>query len=296
MISNACRGAILIAAVLAHCAWAQTEIETPSPAPAVAKSDRIESVPDELEGVGITEHLGTKIPLALTFTDSEGRTFKLADAFDGKRPVVLNLGYYGCPMLCGLVLDGLLDAMKEIPLSVGKDYVVLTLSIDPTEKAVIARMGKQKAIQKLGQPEAAAAWQFLSGDAENIQKLTDAVGWGFKWNERRQEFAHTAALVVLTPDGVVSRYLYGVQFPPKTLRLSLVEASEGKIGSTLDQILLFCFHYDATDGTYSLAAMNVMRLAGVVTALALGSGIGLAVWRERRRGRRRQEESALSEA
>lgn len=291
-LRTACSAALL----LANSALAQSSGDPKSPAmeikpavippmPAEVKADRAESLPHELEGVGITEQLGKQVPLELTFTDSEGRAVRLRDYFDGRRPVVLNLGYFGCPMLCGLVLDGLIEAMQEIPLSVGEDFTVLTLSIDASEKAVIAQLGKQNAVRKLGQSEAAKAWHFLSGSEENIRKLTDAVGFGFKWNERRKEYAHAAALIILTPEGTVSRYLYGVQFPAKTVRLSLVEASQGKIGTTLDQLLLYCFHYDAAERVYALAAMNLMRLAGGVTVLALGSGIGLALIRERRRRR-----------
>jgi len=248
--------------------------------PAKPKMDRAEPLPGELEGVGITEQLGKVAPLDLTFTDSAGKPVALRQYFRQNRPVILNLGYFGCPMLCGLVMNGLLEAMREIDMMPGRDYDVLSISFDPSETSVLARLKKQNYIKEFGHPEAAGGWHFLVGDEQSTKKLTEAVGYGFKWNAPRGEFAHAAVIIVLTPDGTVSRYLYGVQFPPRTLRLSLVEASQGKIGSTLDRILLYCFHYDAGAGEYTPAAMNIMRLGGGVTAAALAGLIGFALLRE----------------
>jgi protein SCO1/2 len=255
------------------------------------KTDRAEPLPGELEGVGLTEKLGDSIPLDLKFTDSNGNPVTLKKYFDQGRPVILNLGYFGCPMLCGVIMNGMLEAMQETPMMPGEDYEVLTISFDPSEAPVLARLKKQNYIKEFGNPQAASGWHFLVGKQDAISRLTDSVGYEFKWNERRGEFAHPSALVILTPEGRISRYLYGVRFPSTTFRLSLVEASEGKIGSTLDQLILYCFHYDDGVGQYTPAAINIMRLGGGITAIVLISLIGAALIREMRRRRSRRAET-----
>ncbi len=257
-----------------------------APAASPSPSPTPPPLPDELEGVGIEEKSGEQTPLDLRFTDSAGKPVVLEQYFGGDRPVILNLGYYGCPMLCGLILNGMLDSLKDIDMLPGEDFEIITVSIDPAESTSLARLKKQNYLKAYGKPAAARGWHFLTGDERNIRALADAVGFKYKWIERRKEFSHSAALIVLTPEGKISRYLYGVQFPRKTLRLSLVEASEGKIGSTFDRITLYCFHYDPAEGTYTLAAHNVMRLGAVTTVLALGSVLGVAFLRERRQRRR----------
>lgn len=227
-------------------------------------------LPAELEGIGITEKLKAPVPLALEFKDENGNTVKLDQYFQSHKPVILTLVYYRCPMLCGLVLNGLLESMQEISLSPGKDFEIVTVSIDPLETPKLAKIKKQNYIKEFGHPEAAQGWHFLSGKEKNIKTLADSVGFGYKWIERRKEFAHAAAIMIITPDGRVSRYLGGIEYDPQTLRLSLVEASEGKIGSTYDQFILTCFHYDAAEGKYSVAAMGIMRLGGGLVALSLG--------------------------
>jgi protein SCO1/2 len=249
---------------------------------------RTEALPDELEGVGIEEHLDARLPLDAVFTDELGREVALRQYFDGERPVVLNLGYYSCPMLCGLVLNGLVDAMQKLSWTCGKEFRVITLSIDPTETRILANLKKANAVSELGRPEAATGWCFLTGREEQIHAVTDAAGFQFRWNEKRQQYAHAAALIVCTPDGRVSRYLYGIQFDPQTLRLSLVEAADGKAGSSFDRLLLFCFHYDAEEGRYGPEARNLMKAGGLVTILLLG-GLLTGFWRrERRRSPRGQ--------
>ncbi len=252
-----------------------------------ALAERTEPLPQQLAGVGVTEHPDARLPLDRVFRDEEGREVRLRDFFDGRRPVILNLGYYACPMLCGLVANGMLDGMKRMDWSPGAEYRVVSLSIDPRENQTLAILKKQNYLKGLGRPSAAAGWSFLTGLEPDIRAVTDAVGFGYRWVEERREFAHAAVLVVCTPDGRVSRYLYGVQFDPQTLRLALVEASEGKIGSTIDQILLFCFHYDAREGRYAVAADRLMRAGGAVVVVALG-GFLLALWR---RDKRRQVQS-----
>lgn len=248
-----------------------------------ALAQRAEPLPAGLEGVGVTEHLGQQVPLDAVFHDEAGREVRLGDQFDGTRPVILNLMYMGCPMLCGLVSNGLIDALQQIDHTVGSEFAVLSVSIDPTETAVLAAVKRQAYLKQYGRPGAEQGWHVLTGDETNIRRLTEAVGFGFRWNEERQEFAHAAVIVVLMPDGTVSRYLYGVLYDPRTLKLSLVEAADGKTGSTLDKFLLFCFHYDATTGRYGPAAMNLMKVGGLLTVAA----IGVLVLGLRRRERRR---------
>lgn len=244
---------------------------------------RKERTPDEIDGVTIEQKLGAKLPLDLQFTDESGKTVTLGDYFKSGRPVVLNLGYFQCPMLCGLVLNATLDVAKEIDLKVGKDYDILSVSFDPRDTAVVAKLKKQNYLTELGQAGADKGWHFLVGKNESIRALTETVGFGYRWNPDRQEYVHAAALIVLTPDGQVSRYLYGVKFVPRTTRLSLVEASEHKIGNVVDSVLLYCFLYDANKGRYTLAALNIMRAGGVFTVLIVGMVVLVALYRERKR-------------
>lgn len=252
---------------------------------AAAEAQRTEPLPQELEGVGITEHLNTTIPLDLEFVDDTGRTVRLADYFDGERPVILSLVYFSCPMLCTLVLNGLTEAMQGISWIPGKEFEIITVSFNPAETHTLAQLKKQNYINEYGRPEAAAGWHFLTGSEANIQTLTKAVGFGYRWDEEQQQFAHAAALFVLTPDGKLSRYLYGIQFEPRPVRFALMEASKGKIGSTIDQVIFYCYHYDADAGTYTLAARRVMRLGGLLTVVILGGWLSASWIRgSRRRG------------
>ncbi len=253
-----------------------------SPALAQERPGRAEPLPAELEGVGVTEHLGDRVPLDAAFRDESGRDVTLGTYVDGSRPVILNLMYMGCPMLCGLVSNGLIDALKQIDHTAGGEFGVLSVSIDPRETPALAAVKHQSLVQQYGRPGAELGWHVLTGDETNIRRLTEAVGFGYRWNEERQEFAHAAVVIVLMPDGAVSRYLYGVQYEPRTLKLSLVEAADGKTGSTLDKFLLFCFHYDATTGRYGPAALNLMKAGGVLTIVA----VGILVWALRRKERR----------
>jgi protein SCO1 len=237
-------------------------------APALAQ--RSEPLPRELEGVGITEVPGARIPLQLEFLDEDGRTVRLADYFAAGRPVILTLNYYRCPMLCGLMLNGLLDGLKRLDWTPGKEFEIVTVSFDPLETPTLARLKKQSYMEEYARPEAVAGWHFLVGQQENITALANAVGFHYRYDEERKQYAHAAGLFVATPDGRVARYLYGVVYEPRTLRLALTEAAHGDIGSSVDQLLLYCFHYDANQGRYVLAAETFMRLGGGATALILG--------------------------
>lgn len=248
-----------------------------------ARAGRIEPLPKELEGVGIVEHLDGRLPLDLTFTDETGREVALGDYFGKDRPVVLTLVYYSCPMLCTLVLNGMVDALKQFDMTPGEEFEIVTVSFDPTETPTLAKFKKQNYLNDYGRPEAAAGWHFLVGQPEPIRQLTDAVGFGYRWNEEQKQYVHQAAIFVATPDGRLSRYLYGVMFDPRTLKLSIVEAGKGKIGSTLDQIALYCFHYNPDSGKYAVAATRFMQLGGMVTIVIVGSLLSTFWVRDRRR-------------
>lgn len=267
--------------LLAGLAAAHAQQAAPPPETAPGGADRIEPLPAGLEDVGIDERLDTRLPLDLTFTDHDGRTVRLGDYFDGRRPVLLTLNYYKCPMLCGLMLNGLLDALRELEWTAGQQFQVVTLSFDPLETTPLARVKRNAYLSEYGRPAAAGGWHFLTGRKPAIDALLEAAGYRIRWDEKTQQWSHAAALILCTPDGRISRYLYGVLFEPRTLRLSLVEASEGRIGSTVDRILLFCYHYQ--DGEYTLAALNLVRAGGLLSLAAVGGLLGYLWRREARR-------------
>ncbi len=239
---------------------------------------RTEPLPKELEGVGITEHPGAQVPLDLEFTAEDGTPVRLSQYITGKRPVILTLNYYRCPMLCTLLLNGLSDGLKELAWTPGKEFEVVTVSIDPTETSKLAMLKKESYITELGRPGAAAGWHFLTGKEPNIKALASSVGFGYRYDEERQQYAHAAGIFLLTPGGRVARVLYGVAFDPATLKLGLTEAGRGKVGSATDQFLLYCYHYDSNAGRYVVAASNIMRLGGLATAVVVGVWL-FAAWR-----------------
>ena len=239
------------------------------PVAAQRQAQRQEAGPEALKEVGIDEHLGGQIPLDLHFRDENGGDVTLASIFRGERPAVLSLNYSDCPMLCTLVLNGLVDGLKESTWVPGQQFDIVSVSIDPLETPQRARLTKQKYLRSYGRPETAAGWHFLTGNQDSIKRLADAVGFRYKYVEKDKQYAHAAVITICTPQGRVSRYLYGVQFPEQTLRLSLVEAGEGKVGSTMDKILLYCFHYDAEAGRYGPVARNLMKLGAGMTCTVL---------------------------
>jgi len=225
--------------------------------------------PPRLENVGIEQRLDAQVPRELTFVDDSGRPVKLGEYF-GKRPIILNLVYYNCTMLCGEALAGLAGSMKMIKFDVGKEFDVVTVSFNPDETPEIAAAKKKDYIERYGRPGAASGWHFLTGRAESINALTKAVGFQYQYDPKLNQYAHATAIMVLTPEGRISRYFYGVDFPPKDLRMGLVEASQGKIGNLTDQVLLYCYHYDATTGKYGAVIGNILRLGAGVTTVLLG--------------------------
>lgn len=246
-------------------------------------------LPLDLQDVKFDQRLNAQAPLDVTFRDETGKTVTLHDYFDGK-PVILNLAYFRCPMLCDQVLNGMTQAMLDMPYVAGKDFHVLTVSFDPAETPEMAAAKKKTYLGRYGHPEAADGWHFLTGDEGSIKRLTDAVGFRYHWDARHEQYAHAAGLVLLTPLGKVSRYFFDVRFSPTDLRLGLVEASQNHIGSLADQVLLFCFHYDPEDGKYGPAILNLLRLGGVLTVLGIGVFVGL-LWRRERRRRRLKSEA-----
>ena len=249
---------------------------------------RAEPLPDELEGIGIFEHPDTLLPLDLEFSDENGHTVRLRDIFDGRRPVVLNLAYFTCPMLCTLVLNGVVDAMNAIPFQQGRDFVNVIVSIDPEETAELARSKKAAYLKTYEREVDGSDWHFLVGREENIQALAGAVGFGYRYDAQQDQFLHSAATFVCTPAGHVSRYLYGIEYEPQTFRLSLLQAAQGQIGSSLDRLILFCYHYDAEAGRYSPAALRVVQVGGVLTAFAMSIFLVALRLGEKRRGRATQ--------
>jgi protein SCO1 len=238
--------------------------------------------PAVLNDVGIDQRLNEQVPLDLVFRDESGAPVRLGSYF-GSKPVILSLAYYECPMLCTLVLNGLASALKVLSFDAGKEFEVVTVSFNPDEKPELAAAKKQTYLKAYGRAGAAAGWHFLTGDPDAIAQLTRAVGFRYKFIPEQQQFAHAAGIMVLTPQGKLARYFYGVEFSPRDLRLGLVEAAQNKIGSPVDQLLLFCFHYDATTGKYSATAMGAVRVAGVLTVLALATFLTVTLRREHAR-------------
>lgn len=225
--------------------------------------------PPGLQNVGIEQHLDEQIPADLNFRDETGKPVRLGDYF-GKKPVILNLVYYNCPMLCGEVLSGLEGALRVLKFDVGKEFDVLTVSFDPRETPDMATKKKAEFLKRYGRAGAAGGWHFLTGPQESIDALTKAAGFQYQYDPKTGQFAHATAIMILTPEGKIAQYYYGVDYAPKDLRLGLIQASQNKIGTLADQVLLYCYHYDPTTGKYGAIISRVLKLAGLATILGLG--------------------------
>jgi protein SCO1 len=239
-------------------------------------------LPKQLEGIDIVDKTGAVLPRDLVFRDQDGKTVKLGDYLDGK-PVLLVLAYYQCPMLCSIVLNGLTDGVKKLAYTPGKDYRIVTVSIDPRDTVELAKNKRATYLDALGKPIGAHGWDFLIPAPEHldaVKQLAATVGFQYRWDEETKQFAHAAGAFLFTPDGRLSRTLYGITFPERDMRLALVEASEGKLGSAWDKVLLLCYHYDPGDG-YTLAIMRIMRIGGALTVVVLGAFL-LRLWRRER--------------
>lgn len=238
-------------------------------------------MPGPLKKVGYDQKLGVQVPLDLPFRDEAGRSVRLGDYF-GKRPVLMVFAYYECPMLCDMVLQGLNSSLRTLTFDPGQEFDVVVVSIDPGETPKLAQETKAALLARYKRPGTEGGWHFLTGPQRSITRLTDAAGFRYVYEKERDEYAHAAGLLILTPGGKTSRYFYGVDFPPRDVRLGLIESASGKIGNLADQVLLYCFHYDPVIGRYSAITLRVLRLAAVATVLGLGLLIVLLKRRERR--------------
>jgi len=253
----------------------------PSRLPGPSEQPASNPLPGDLGKVGFDQHLGQQLPLDTIWLDESGRTVKLGDYF-GQKPVLLAFLYHRCPMLCTLVQNSLAGALKAVELVPGRDFEIVMASFDPRDTPASAAGRKGAAVARYGHPESARGWHYLTGSPASITKLTDAAGFRYVFDLASQQFAHASGLVLVTADGRLSRYLYGIEFAPRDLRLGLVEASAGKIGGLADHLLLLCFHYDAKLGKYSAATMTILRGGAALTLVALALGIGGLLRRERR--------------
>ena len=226
--------------------------------------------PPGLKNVGIEQRLNEQIPSSLTFRDETGKAVRLADYF-GKKPMILNLVYYQCPMLCGEVLTGLESALRVLKFDVAREFDVLTISFDPKETPEMASAKKAEYLKRYGRPGAVQGWHFLTGPQASIEALTKAAGFQYQYDPKSGQFAHATAIMILTPEGKIAQYYYGVEFAPKDLRLGLIQASESKIGTVVDQVLLYCYHYDPDTGKYGAIISRVLQLAAGATVLILGT-------------------------
>ncbi len=235
--------------------------------------------PPILDQVGIEQRLNQQVPLDLAFRDESGRSVQLAEYF-GQKPVILALVYYECPMLCTETLNGLVSTLRLLKFDVGKEFNVVTVSFDPREMPKLAAEKKRVYLNRYGREGAAQGWHFLTGDQPSITALTKAVGFRYKWDQNAQQFAHVTGIMVLTPQGKLAQYYYGVEYAPRDLRLGLVEASQNKIGNVVDQLLLYCYHYDASVGKYGGMVGNLLRISGAATLVIVVTGLVILFRRE----------------
>jgi len=276
------RRLVLFAMFVAVAASATLRAQSMAPPP--GEIIRADETPGSLKGIGIDQRLDESLPLALPFRDEAGRAVTLGDYF-GKRPVVLALVYYNCPMLCTQVLNGLVASLNVMSLEAGKDFDVVAVSFDPRETPAMAAAKKEAYLSRYKHPAAAQGWHFLTGDAASVAALTKAAGFRYRFDGDLDLFAHASAIVVATPQGRLARYFYGIEYAPRDLRLGLVEASAGKIGTPVDSILLYCFHYDPVSGKYGPVVVNMIRLAGLTTVVLIAAAM-LVMSRRRARALR----------
>jgi protein SCO1/2 len=267
--------ALMLSAVVS--AAGQPEAPGLRPAPGAPSSQ----TPPALQQVRFDQKLDARLPLDTRFRDENGRDVALGEYF-GRKPVVLAFVYYECPMLCNQILNGLVSGLGVLDQSVGQEFDVVAISFDARETPVMAAAKKAVYLDAYKRPGAEQGWHFLTGDEASIRRVTDAAGFQFSWDEATQQFAHASGVVVVTPDGRLARYLFGIEYPPRDLKFALMESSEGRIGSVVDQVLLYCYHYEPATGSYSLVAMNAVRLGGAVTVAVLLGFVMLSLRREGR--------------
>jgi len=273
------RWVIVVGAVAAAVCLAQALA-----APVLAHTGNEPYTQDEafLKEIAFDQKLGAQLPLDLPFTDETGKAVRLGEYF-GQKPVLMLITYFNCTMLCPLLLDGLVRALRPISFDIGQQFTVLTVSINPRETPAIAASRKELYVQRYGRPGADRGWHFLTGTADAIAGLTQPIGFRFVYDKKKDEYAHASGIVIFTPEGKAARYLYGVEFSPRDMRLALIEAASGAIGNPVDQIMLYCFHYDPLTGKYGVVIMNVLRLAGSATVAVLGTFMFVMFRRDRRK-------------
>ena len=241
-------------------------------------------LPEALKTIGIEQKLGAQMPLDTELKDEDGRAVKLGSYFSTGRPVIIAFVYYECPMLCNQVLNGLTGSLKGISFDAGKDFDVVAISFDAREndKTDLAKNKKASYIERYGRQGAEKGWHFLTGTQESIDAVTSAAGFKYKWDEKSNQFAHAAGIMIATPDGRLSRYFYGIDYSPKDIKFGVMESGENKVGNAAEQLLLYCYHYDPSTGKYGLSVLRVMRLGGIVTLLGMGV-MGFVFWRRNRK-------------
>lgn len=243
-------------------------------------------LPEALQKVGIEQKLGESLPLDVEFKDEDGKSVKLGDYFAKGRPVVLALVYFECPMLCNQVLNGMTGSMKGISLDAGKDFEVVAISFDAREndKPDLGKNKKASYLERYGRPGTEKGFHFLTGTQLSIDAVTKAAGFNYEWDEKSNQFAHASAIMIVNPDGKLSRYLYGIDYSPKDLKFGIIESADNKVGSAADQLLLYCYHYDPATGKYGFAVLSAMRMGGILTLLGLGA-MGFVFWRRNKKVR-----------
>lgn len=244
---------------------------------------RSDQMPQELNNVGLDEKLNTQVDPNLTFIDEAGQTVALKEYFGKGRPVVLNLVYYSCPLLCGMVLQGVVRSLKQVPYTPGQEIEVVTISFDPKENSALAAAKKNTIMQDYARPGSESGWHVLVDKDGNAKKLADQIGFRFKWDDSSKQFAHPSVTMVLTPEGKVSRYLPGIDYPQRDMRLALTEASQGKIGTISDRFMLYCYKYDPSSRSYVMAASKTMKVGGILIMLLIGGGL-IFFWRREFKG------------
>lgn len=247
------------------------------------------ALPGALAGVGIDQRLNAQLPLDTTFKDDYGRTVKLRDYFEAGKPVILVPVYYRCPMLCTQIMNAVAGSLRAVSLDAGKDFQVVAVSFDPKDTPETAAEKKQLYLRRYARPNAANGWHLLSGDEANIKQLMDALGFHYRYDPKTDQYAHASGVMIATPDGHLSRYFYGIEYSPRDVRLGLVEASQNKIGNPVDQILLYCFHYDPATGKYGAVAMNLVRAAGAGLVLIGGAVLAIVLRRDVKSSRAAKE-------
>lgn len=277
MVSSLLRhgASALVAASLAFTSAAEAD--------RVQAADRTEEAPKRLKGVDVIEHLGDRVPEGLAFRDHDGKAVKLADYLHADVPVILTFNYSSCPMLCNLQLTAFVAGLKKLDFTAGKQFRIVTVLLDPKETNDTAHRFRARYLSQYSRPGAEPGWTFLTGSDENIHALANAVGFAYNYNEARGEYVHPAAITLLSPEGKVARYLYGLEYPEKTLRLGLVEASEGRVGSSLDRLVLYCFHYDSSEGRYAPIAARIMQLGGGVSLALFAGFLTILIRRDKKR-------------